>query len=276
MSPKHFAARPSPLALTGLWALTLFLGLIWSCAQFPVQPPEVTYFVTPQVTYLLEKPVYGSNILGPLYKGDKVERVGGEQDWWQVTLARSGQTGWIRQELLSPHPVPNIFYYIRTDSQPLLECPQTDCLPIQMLFRGDEVQKIAAGKDGWWRVLVIKSRSLGWLPADTLTERIEAARQHEAEKSYYYVAVRKLGLRAIPSERSAAFRTLKFNDQVAKIAEAKGWFKVREPSSGAVGWVRSNALSSLPSIYPLGSRPAPKKVRPFKPREEPEVEPEFM
>jgi uncharacterized protein YgiM (DUF1202 family) len=273
---KGSAVPPWPLIVARLSTLVLCLILISSCAEAPVQPPKATYYVTPPVTYLHEKAAYGSNILGPLYKGDKVKVVGSEQDWRQVTLLRSGQTGWIQKELLSPKPVPNIFYYVKMDSQPLLECPRIDCLPIQMVFRGTEVQKIAAGPNGWWRVLVLKSHSIGWIPADTLTDRIEEARQQTPERSYYYVAVRKLGLRAIPAERSPVFRTLKFNDQVAKIAEAKGWFKVRQPSSGAVGWVKTRGLSSLPSIYPRGSRPRPKKVRPFKPREEPKVEPEFM
>jgi uncharacterized protein YgiM (DUF1202 family) len=273
--PPKYSSSPWHQTLARLLALALCWGVISSCAEAPVQPQQVTYYVAPSVTYLLEKPVYGSNILGPLYKGDKVEKVGSQLDWWKVTMARSGQTGWIHQELLSPKPVTTQFYYVKRDSQPLLECPKSDCLPIQMLFRGAEVRKIAAGPKGWWRVLVPKSHSLGWIPADTLTERLEAARQPAPEKSYYYVAVYKLGLRAIPTEHRKPFRTLKFNDQVAKIAETKGWLKVRQPASGAVGWVKSNGLSTLPSIYPRGFR-RPKKVRPFKPREEPEVEPEFM
>jgi uncharacterized protein YgiM (DUF1202 family) len=273
---KYSAAPRSPIALTRWLMLSLLLALVWSCAEAPVLPPEVTYYVTPEVTYLLEKPHYGSNILGPLYRGDKVERVGSELDWWQVTLARSGQTGWVRKELLSSSPIPNVFYYVKADSQPLLECPRRDCLPIQMLFRGEKVQKIAAGNNGLWRVLVIKSRSLGWIPAETLTVRLEAAQHPQAGKSYYYVAVRRLGLRAKPSEQESVLRTLQFNDQVEKIAETKGWFKVRQPSSGAVGWVKSNDLLSLPAIYPRGRRPAPKELRPFKQREEPEVKPEFM
>jgi len=273
---KYPSAAPWHQTLARLLALALCWGLLSSCAETPIKLPQATYYVTPQITYLQEKPAYGGNILGPLYRGDKVKVVGSEQDWWQVTLLRSGQTGWMQRELLSAKPVPTIFYYVKTDSQPLLECPRLDCLPIQMLFRGAEVQKIAAGQKGWWRVLVLKSHSVGWIPSHTLTHRIEEARQPTPGNLYYYVAVRRLGLRAIPTEHSTPFRTLKFNEQVAKIAETKDWFKVRQPQSGAVGWVKSRGLSSLPSIYPRGERPGPKKVRPFKPREEPEVEPEFM
>ena len=42
------------------------------------------------------------------------------------------------------------------------------------------------------------------------------------------------------------FRTLQFNDQVQKLGETKDWFKVRQPSSGALGWVSSRDLEALP------------------------------
>jgi uncharacterized protein YgiM (DUF1202 family) len=270
-------------ALTRLLMLSLLLCLVWSCVQPPVQPLEITYYVNPEVTYLLENPVYGSNVIGPVFRGDKVERVGGDSDWLQVTLARSGQTGWIRKELLRSSPVSTRFYYVKEDSQPLLECPRSDCLPVQLLFRGDGVQKIEEGTQGWWKILVIQSHNLGWVPAATLTNRIEEAQQQQPKKQYYYVAVTRLSLRAKPSAREKGFRTLRFNDQVEKIHEAPDWFKVRHPSSGAIGWVWSGSLKSLPAIYPRGRvAPASEKqekqeeLRPFKQKEAPESEPEFM
>jgi uncharacterized protein YgiM (DUF1202 family) len=269
--------------LTRLLMLSLLLCLAWSCAQPPVQPPEMSYYVNPEVTYLLENPVYGSNVVGPVFRGDKVERVGGDSDWLQVTLARSGQTGWIQKELLRSSPVSTSFYYVKADSQPLLECPRNDCLPVQLLFRGDGVQKIEEGREGWWRVLVLQSHNLGWVPAATLTNRVEEAQQKQPGKQYYYVAVPRLSLRAKPSDRDKGFRTLRFNDQVEKIGEAPNWFKVRHPSSGAMGWVWSGALKSLPAIAPrVRATPTPGKqekqeeLRPFKQKEAPESEPEFM
>lgn len=257
--------------------LTLLLGLAGSCAKPQVvKAPAGPFYVTSKITYLLDSPGYGGNILGPLYRGDKVERVDiGESPWWRVELLRSGQPGWVRKELLSPDPVATVFYYVKEDTLPLLECPRGDCMALQLLFRGDQVQRVEEGDQGWWRVLVIKSRSLGWAPASALTDRLEEARQKQPRKSYYYVAVRKLILRAKPSNRSEAIRTLGVNDQVEKIGEVKEWFQVRQPASGAVGWVTSRYLETMPLISPRGAPPK-KKLRPVKPREEQLVEPEFM
>ena len=262
---------------TGLITLTLFLGLVCSCATTPVvKPPEGPFFVTSEITYLLDRPGYGGNVLGPLYRGDKVELVeAGELAWWQVKLHRSGQTGWVRKEVLSPDPVATVFYFVKEDTLSLRECPRSDCLPLQLLSRGDEVQRVEAGDQGWWRVLVISSRSLGWVPAAALAERREEAQQKQLTKPYYYVAVKKLDLRAKPSNRSEVIRTLGVNDQVEKIGETEGWFNVRQPSSGAVGWVISRHLDTLPLTLPRGV-PSKKKPRPSPPKGEPVADPDFI
>ena len=109
---------------------------------------------------------------------------------------------------------------------------------------------------------MINSRSLGWVPAAALTERLEDVQQQQLRKPYYYVAVRKLVLRAKPSDRSEVMRTLGVNNQVEKIGETEGWFNVRQPSTGAVGWVISRYLKTLPVILPRGV-PARKKTGPI-------------
>ncbi len=278
MQSKHFFLDMQSWSdMARLTMLFLLLGLTWSCAETQVKPPEVLFYVTPEVTYLHDRQGYDGNILGPLYMGDKVERVAaGESNWWQVKLLRSGQTGWIPKELLSAKPVPSVFYYINEDTLPLLECPRSDCIALQLLFRGDQVQRVEEGEAGWRRVLVVKSRSIGWVPAEALTQRIEDAQQKQPGKPYYYVAVPKLNLRAKPSNRGDVVRTLQFNNQVQKLGETEGWFKVRQPSSGAVGWVISRDLETQPAISPRGRVPAREELKPFKQREEPELEPEFM
>ncbi len=255
----------------------LLIGVACSCAQIPVvKAPEGPFFVTPEITYLLDSPGHGGKVLGPLYKGDKVELVdAGKSPWWQIKLQRSGQVGWIRQELLSSGPVATVFYYVNEDTLPLLECPRPDCLPLHLLFRGEQVRRVEAGDRDWWRVMVVKTHSLGWVPASVLTENIEDTRQKQIRKPYYYVAVRKLILRANPSNRGQVIRTLQFNDQVQKIGETKGWYQVRQPSTGALGWVLSRDLVTLPLILPRGV-PTKNEPKPFKHREEPLVEPEFM
>lgn len=263
--------------LTRLITLLLLLGTVCSCAQIPVvKAPEGPFSVTPEITYLRDSPGYGGNILGPLYKGDTVERIDvGEAPWWQVKLPRSGQVGWVRRELLSSGVVATSFYYVNEDTLPLLECPRGDCLPLQLLFRGEQVQRVEEGARGWWRVLVVKNHGLGWVSASALSERIEDTRQNQIRKSYYYVATRKLILRAKPSNRGQVIRTLRFNEQVQKIGETKEWFQVRQPSTGALGWVISRNLENLPLFFPRGVPPK-NEVKPVRPREEPLVEPEFM
>ena len=260
-----------------LITLTLLLGLVCSCVTTPVvKPPEGPFFVTSEITYLLDRPGYDGNVLGPLYRGDKVEIVdAGESAWWRVELQRSGQAGWVRKEVLSPNPVATVFYFVKEDTLSLRECPRSDCMPLQLLSRGDEVQRVEAGDRGWWRVLVINSRSSGWVPAAALAERLEEAQQKQLRKPYYYVATSKLILRARPSDRSEAVRTLDVNDQVEKIGETEGWFKVRQPSSGAVGWVISRHLDTLPLTSPRGVPPK-KKPGPSPQKAEPAVEPDFI
>ena len=267
--------------LTRFITLFLLLGVVCSCAQAPVvKAPEGPFSVTSEITYLMDSPGYDGNVLGSLYKGDKVERVDvGESPWWKVKLQRSGQVGWVRRELLSSGLVATSFYYVTEDTLPLLECPRDDCLPLQLLFRGEQVQRVEEGHRGWWRILVLKSHSLGWVMASALSEHIEDTRRNQIRKQYYYVAIRKAILRAKPSNRGQVIKTLRFNDQMQKIGATKDWYQVRQPSTGALGWLRSRDLENLPLIFPRGVPPKkevkPSKQRP-KQREEPRVEPGFI
>ena len=265
--------------ITKLVMAMLLLGIAGSCVHAPIRPPETPFYLNVETAYLRDNPGYGGNVLGQLYKGDEVKILGlGESGWWRIELLRSGQQGWIQKELLSPTPVRPVFYYVNRDSFPLLECPRNDCLRLQVLFRGDQVQRVEEGERGWWHVLVVKSRSLGWMPSEVLAETIQQTRTGPQPKSYYYVKPVRVRLRAKPAANSEIVRTLKFNDQVQKISEVPGWFKVRQPSSGAVGWIASPDLDPLPGLSPARPRPAKGKEEPtpVQPNPEPEIEPEFM
>ena len=89
------------------------------------------------------------------------------------------------------------------------------------------------------------------------------------------MAVKKLALRAKPSNRAEVIRTLNLNEQVEKIGETEGWFNVRQPVSGAVGWVFSRHLETLPSVFPRG-KPVKQKPRPAQQKAVPAPEPDFM
>ena len=265
--------------LTKLVMATLLLGIAASCVHPPIKPPESSLFITVETAYLRDNPGYGGNVLGQLYQGDEVKILDlRESGWCRIELLRSGQRGWVQKELLSPTPVRTVFYYINRDSFPLLECPRDDCLRLQVLFRGDQVQRVEEGEQGWWHVLAVKSRSLGWVPSEVLAETIQETKAGPLQKSYYYVKPASVKLRAKPSPKSEIVRTLKFNDQVQKIEEGHGWLKVRQPSSGAVGWVAGSDLETLPGLAPPKVLPAKGKEEPepFKSKEAPEIEPEFM
>lgn len=257
----------------------LLLGITGSCAHPPIRPPAGSFFVNVETAYLRDNPGYAGNILGQVYKGDEVKILDvTKSGWCRVELLRSSQMGWLQKELLSPIPVRPVFYYVNGDNIPLLECPRDDCLRLQVLFRGDRVQRVEEGKRGWWHVLAVKSRSLGWLPSEVLVEKLMETRTRQLQKIYYYVKTAKARLRAKPSTNSEIVRTLKFNDQVQKIEETPGWLKVRQPASGAVGWIARPNLDTLPGVSPLGPGPAKEELEPkfIKPKQQPEIEPEFM
>jgi hypothetical protein len=93
------------------------------------------------------------------------------------------------------------------------------------------------------------------------------------------VAVRRLKLFGQPRPEAEVVKVLQVNDQVEQLDQnAAGWVKVRQPSSGAAGWVPGRYLEPLPVRYP---RPEKSKKRPQlqspKPLEtQPQPEPEIM
>jgi uncharacterized protein YgiM (DUF1202 family) len=261
----------------GLILLALLLSLVGACVSSPPQAPGVPAYVTSEIAYLRDGPEYEGHVLGQFYKGDQVEKLESNgSDWWRVRSGRSSQVGWMQGSFLSLNPVPVDYYYVTPNTVPLRECPGDGCASLQLLYRGDRVQKVEKNDRGWWRVLVAKGRSLGWLPENTISESQEVSLPNP-QKTYYYVAVKSLRLRLQPMDSSEVIKTLRFNDQLQKLAESPaGWIKVRHPASGAVGWVSARYLETLPLKSPRGpttTRKPPAKL-PAKPAEalpEPEI-----
>lgn len=248
---------------------TLLLVLAGACATPPPHPPEGYYYLTADTTYLRDQAALDGNVVGRLYKGDQVEKLDtGPAGWWQVRSGSTGQKGWVSAELFSPAPVPVPRFFV-TQTVNLRECPQDRCPSRQLLSRGVPVQKLTQNDQGWWQVLVIKSRNLGWLPAKTLAENLEKAQAETPGKPYLYVAASRLKLLREPRPEAAVVKVLQVNDQVERLDQnPAGWLKVRQPSSGAVGWVRGRYLESLPVRYP---RPGKSKKRESQPQSEPEI-----
>jgi uncharacterized protein YgiM (DUF1202 family) len=255
----------------------LMLAVVGGCTTTPPHSPEADYYLITDMTYMRDGATYDSNVVGQLYKGDQVEKVeAGGSGWWRVRSGRSGQNGWIPSELLSPNPVPVVYVYV-TQTVSLRECPKEFCPALQMLSRGDQVQKVEQNDQGWWRVLVAQSRNLGWLPAKVLAEHLEKPQAKAPEPQYYFVAVRRLTLRREPRLNAEAITLLQFNDQVEKLEQnLTGWVKVRQPASGAIGWVPERFLGTTLLKFPRFEKPTKKKPQPLKPADgknppEPEI-----
>jgi len=262
---------------SSLWCI-LMLAMVGACATPPPLSPEGDYYLSMDMTYLRDAPTHDSNVVGQLYKGDQVEKVEvGGVGWWRVRSGRTGQNGWVPSELLSPNPVPVVYFYV-TQTVSLRECPKEFCPSLQSLSRGDKVQKVEQNDQGWWRVLVAQSRNLGWLPAKVVAEHLENPQAKAPEPQYYFVTVRHLTLHQEPRLNAEAIKLLQFNDQVEKLEQSpSGWIKVRQPASGAVGWVPERFLGTTPLKFPRFEKPTKKKSQPPKPAEgKTPPEPEIM
>jgi len=253
--------------------LLLFAG---ACASTLPPAPPVSYWVTPSLTYLRDAPRYEGNVLGQLYRGEKVERLDSsdEAGWWRVRAARTGQSGYLPGDLLSQNPVQLTYLYVTVANVPLRECPEETCPSLRLLYSGDRVQELEENSQGWVRVLVGQDRTLGWLPPKVLAEKPVTAKPPRPEKPYVYVAVPRLKLRLSPGVKAPVVKTLALNDQLERLEiSAAGWVRVRQPSSGAAGWVLGRYLESLPV---KASPPAKKKKipTPEKPEKKEEGPPE--
>jgi uncharacterized protein YgiM (DUF1202 family) len=252
--------------------------LAGTCATPPPSAPGGAFYLNPDMTYLRDGAGFESHVVGQLYKGEQVERLDiSESGWWRVRSGRTGQTGWVPSELLSPKPVPLVYVYV-TQTVHLRECPKEFCPALQSLSRGDQVQKVEQNDQGWWRVLVAKSRNLGWLPAKVLSEKLEQPQAKAPEPQYYFVVVRRLTLRQEPLPNAKAVTLLQFNDQVEKLEQNQaGWIKVRQPASGGIGWVQERFTGTTPLKFPRFEKPVKKQPQSPRPGETaPPSEPEVM
>jgi uncharacterized protein YgiM (DUF1202 family) len=222
--------------------------------------------VAPTTAYLRSCPSYGDEcgIVDQVFAGDRVELMDtNDFGWSMVRLERSGAVGWIVSDLLTMSPVPAT-YYIASINEYLRECGDYNCRPIEMLVRGDRVEKRDQDNRGWWRVFSLKSGNMGWIPVMSVSVR--------PGPPFYYVNVGSLALRTGPSTASRIIATLGFNDQVEILGMgAGGWAKVRDAQRGIIGWVAARYLEGFP--VPVPRRVPAKKAPAKKPAPEKEEAP---
>jgi uncharacterized protein YgiM (DUF1202 family) len=236
-----------------------------------VETKPSVYYVTPVITYLKECPGYDCKVVGELYRADRVEQLEAKDNWWRVRLDKGTLTGWLQPELLSPTPVEAAYYYVAADSLELRDCPGPDCPLAKILLKGDRVQKIAENDQGWFRVLVEKDASIGWIPAAQVSDQaVQPEATSAPEKEYYYAAAATTNLYSLPLFSSKIVKVLPLNEKMEKLAQhGKDWFKVRHPGSGAEGWAAAKDLKTSPVT---AEPPKPKKKFRKKPAPKPQPE----
>jgi uncharacterized protein YgiM (DUF1202 family) len=252
----------------GLLLLGLIISLLGGCdtgpRTYPVPPSY--YYVVPTTTYLRSCASYAEEcyIIAQVFSGDRVVVLDrNDYNWARVSLERSGVIGWIPGDLIAPSPGPTSFYVAWTNVYSR-DCADYNCRSLELLYRGDRVEKIDQDYRGWWRVRSVKSGIIGWIPA--------SATSPSPGPPYFYVAIQGLNLRAGPSTGSKVLTSLSLNDQVEMLgANAAGWSQVRHLRTNIIGWVASRYLETFPVSHP---KAAPRKPKaPAKEKEVPEEKP---
>ncbi len=239
-----------------LFLMLMLLSLLCACqppsSSYPVTP---TYnYVVPTTTYLRDCPGYECGIVTAVYSGDRVVVLDrNDYGWARVQLDRTGAIGWISNELLSYTPVPASFYVALT-SVYMRDCADYNCRAVELLHRGDRVDKIDQDYRGWWRVRSFRTGTSGWIPAAALSTR--------PGPPYYYVNVSSLALRSGPGTSNRILTTLSLNQQVEVLGSGSGgWMQVRDMRTNTIGWAYGRYLESFPVSSP---RPAPSHRAPTK------------
>jgi len=231
-----------PGLLLTLTTFTLLSGCQPSTSVgYPVSPSY--NYVVPTTTYLRDCPGYECGTVTAVYSGDRVVILDrNDFGWSRVQLDRTGAIGWISSDLLSYSPVPASFYVSLTTVY-LRNCGDYNCPAVELLHRGDRVDKLDQDSRGWWRVRSFRSGNSGWMPAAALSIR--------PGPPYYYVNVSSLALRSGPSTSNKILTTLGLNNQVEVLGSGVGgWLQVRDTRTNIIGWAYGRYLESFPVSSP--------------------------
>ena len=291
------------IALSGVGRSILLLFLLMvleSCALLGGRQAPGVYYTIPPVTYIREFPGYASEIVVTVYRGDQVAILSNIKDeWCQVKTVVGGETGWMQRPLLSPVPIPIETYYVQASEVPLRPEPHQEIISRLVLHRGDEVRKLAENEQGWWRVLVEKDKSLGWLPAATLAgspppETVSGVADQPAQAGadkrppasqtlpkQYFVAAATLELHLLPLVSSPVVKVLQFNDKIEEVYQSGSkWLKVKYPETGVQGWTQASYLSESPAKAPqpvkAKKKKGPRKTRRPKGKSKPAGQPQIL
>lgn len=255
--PLHYR-----LALPVLLALVLLSACDAPRTTYTPASPTY-YYVTPSHTFLRDGPGYDYGIVTDVFSGERAELLDRtDYGWSRVRLTDRSGVGWIYSDLLAYSPSSPIFYVSLTNVY-LRDCADYNCRSLELLHRGDQVERLEQDYRGWWRVMSLKSRRQGWVPVAAVSPR--------PGPPYFYVNVSSLALRAGPSTGNRTLVTLNFNDQVEMLGMSPaGWANVRDLRTNIIGWAAARYLESYPVSYPKAV--SKKKKAPAK-QDAPEPEP---
>jgi len=251
-------ARIIPALLVILVSLALVSGCEMPSSTSGGYPVSPTYnYVVPTMTYLRDCPGYDCGVVTEVYSGDRVVVLDQNNfGWSRVQLDRTGAIGWISSGLLSYSPGPASFY-VSLSTVYMRGCADYNCSPVELLHRGDRVDRLNQESRGWWRVRSLRTGQTGWIPAAALSTR--------PGPPYYYVNVNGLALRSGPSTSNRILTTLNLNNQVELVGSGmSGWLQVRDTRTNIIGWVYGRYVEAFPVSHP---RPVPKHHRKGTPQQ---------
>ncbi len=234
--------------------------------------PEFSY-IAPIVTYLRECPKPDCKEVAEVHRAEQVEVLAKQEGGWNlVRVLPSSQQGWIRSELLGPTAIVIEDYYITANDVPLRDGPSPDAPIMKTLKKGDKVKKVDQNAQGWWRIKEGIDDSLGWVPASMVSEKFEKAKTELTPgKNFHFVAAPNVNLNTLPLISSNVVKVLNLNDKMEILSQSgTKWYKVRELSGGAEGWIQARFLKDSPvtAERPATRKKAVKKTLRAEPKEE--------
>jgi uncharacterized protein YgiM (DUF1202 family) len=143
------------------------------------------------------------------------------------------------------------YYNIPTVSY-LRECPAYDCQVVTEIYNADKVKLVGKNDTGWWQVQSARDQKTGWIQPELLSD-------NPIIPENYYVTVEALPLRSSPSSDIVSRKMLGYGDEVQKLGEKDGWWRVLAEKDKAIGWIPAKMVSET-RPEPLGKPPETDEV----------------
>ncbi len=137
------------------------------------------------------------------------------------------------------------YYYSIPTVSYLRDCPGYDCRVVGEIYNANEVKFLEKSDSGWWRVQSRRDQKIGWIQGDLLSNV-------PLIQNNYYVVADELPLRDSPGEDIISRKLLGYRDEVHKIAEKDGWWRVLAEKDKAIGWIPAKMVSETRPEQPVG------------------------